>query len=136
MVYQELLIERIHSWLASIYANNINGELDPLSWKICFCLSRVTYGAYSLTWPAYMLINMSKRKFLHEKRVQFPLGCLGTPTWLPYVSLFWNTNWHGCHDVIWIRSKWYENIFFLSLWLKGLVTEVKILSSNVFSLDK
>ena len=25
----------------------------------------------------------NKRKFLHQKRVQFPQGCLGTPTWPP-----------------------------------------------------
>ena len=65
-------------WPASMLIN-INGELDSLSLKICFCLSKVDNRAYSLTWPASMLINMSKRKFLHEKRVQFPLGCLGTP---------------------------------------------------------
>ena len=42
------------------------------------------YRAYSLTWPASMLIFTNKRKFLHKKRVQFPQGCLGTPTWPPW----------------------------------------------------
>ena len=34
--------------------------------------------------PASMLILTNKRKFLHKKRVQFPQGCLGTPTWPPF----------------------------------------------------
>ena len=42
------------------------------------------YRAYSLTWPASMLIFTNKRKFLHKKRVQFPQGCLATPTWPPF----------------------------------------------------
>ena len=42
------------------------------------------YGAFSLTWPASMLIYWNKRKFLGKKIVQFPQGCLGTPTWPPY----------------------------------------------------
>ena len=42
------------------------------------------YRAYSLTWPASMLIFTNTRKFLHKKRVQFPQGCLGTLTWLPF----------------------------------------------------
>ena len=43
--------------------------------------NRNDYIAFSLTWPASMLIYWNKRKFLHNKRVQFPQGCLGTPTW-------------------------------------------------------
>ena len=39
--------------------------------------------AFSLTWPASMLIYWNKRKFLHKKRVQLPQDCLGTPTWPP-----------------------------------------------------
>ena len=42
------------------------------------------YRAYSLTWPASMLIFTNKRNFLHKKRVQFPQGCLATLTWLPF----------------------------------------------------
>ena len=30
------------------------------------------YGAFSLTWPASMLIYWNKRKFLRKKIVQFP----------------------------------------------------------------
>ena len=113
------------TWPASMLIN-INGELDPLSLKICFCLSRVANRAYSLTWPAYMLINMSKRKFLHEKRVQSPLGCL-------------KVHQHGCrfivleHQLTWLPWRHANTLWmiwkhiFLSLWLKGLVTEVKIL---------
>ena len=40
-----------------------------------------SYRAFSLTWPASMLIYCNK--FIHKKRVQFPQGCLGTPTWPP-----------------------------------------------------
>ena len=42
---------------------------------------------YSLTWPVYMLIYTNKRKFVHKKRVQvqFPRGCLGSPTWPPFL---------------------------------------------------
>ena len=40
--------------------------------------------AFSLTWPASMLIYWNKRKFLHKKRIQFPQDCLGTPTWPPF----------------------------------------------------
>ena len=42
------------------------------------------YRAFSLTWPASMLIYWNKRKFLRKKRVQFPQGCLRTPTWPPF----------------------------------------------------
>ena len=42
------------------------------------------YRAYSLTWPASMLIFTNKRKFVHKKRVQFPQGCLATQTWPPF----------------------------------------------------
>ena len=42
------------------------------------------YRACSLTWPASMVIFANKRKFLHKKRVQFPQGCLATPTWPPF----------------------------------------------------
>ena len=40
--------------------------------------------AFSLTWPASMLISWNKRKHLHEKRVQLPEDFLGTPTWPPF----------------------------------------------------
>ena len=41
--------------------------------------------AFSLTWPASMLIHENKRTCLHiKKRVQFPQGCVGTPTWPPF----------------------------------------------------
>ena len=40
--------------------------------------------AFSLTWPASMLIYWNKRKFLHKKRVQLPQDYLGTPTWPPF----------------------------------------------------
>ena len=42
------------------------------------------YRAYSLTWPASMLIFTNKRKFVHKKRVQFPQGCLAIQTWPPF----------------------------------------------------
>ena len=47
--------------------------------------------AFSLTWPASMLIYWNKRKYLDEKRVQLPENFLGTPTWQPF-HMFWNTN--------------------------------------------
>ena len=40
--------------------------------------------AFSLTWPAAMLIHWNKRKHLHEKRVQLPEDFVGTPTWSPF----------------------------------------------------
>ena len=42
------------------------------------------YRAFSLTWPASMLIYWNKRKFLRKKSVEFQQGCLGTPTWPPF----------------------------------------------------
>ena len=38
------------------------------------------YRAFSLTWPASMLIYWNKRKHLHEKGVKVPEDFLGTPT--------------------------------------------------------
>ena len=43
-------------------------------------ISTAFYRAFSLTWPASMLIYWNKRKFLHKKRIQPPQGCRGTPT--------------------------------------------------------
>ena len=43
-----------------------------------------TNSAFSLTWPASMLIYWNKRKHLHEKRVKLPEDFLGTPTWPPF----------------------------------------------------
>ena len=40
--------------------------------------------AFSLTWPASMLIYWNKRKHLHEQRVQIPGDFLSTPTWPPF----------------------------------------------------
>ena len=45
---------------------------------------RMGYRAFSITWPASMLINWNKRKHLHEKRVKLPEDFLGTPTWPPF----------------------------------------------------
>ena len=42
------------------------------------------YRAFSLTWPASMLIYWSKRKHLHEKSVKLPGDFLGKPTWPPF----------------------------------------------------
>ena len=47
------------------------------------------YIAFSLTWPASMLIYWNKTKRLHEKRVQLPedflgIHCFGTPIWPPW----------------------------------------------------
>ena len=42
------------------------------------------YRAFSLTWPAAMLIYWNKRKHLHEKSVQLPEDFVGgTPIWPP-----------------------------------------------------
>ena len=40
----------------------------------------LAFRAFSLTWPASMLIYWNKRKFLHKKRVQPPQDWFGTPT--------------------------------------------------------
>ena len=50
------------------------------------------YRAFPLIWPASILIYWNKRKFLPNKKVQFPQGCISTPTCVAAVSLFWNTN--------------------------------------------
>ena len=44
----------------------------------------LAFRAFSLTWPASMLIYWNKRKFLHKKRVQLPQDWFGTPTWPPF----------------------------------------------------
>ena len=49
-----------------------------------FCSPKLPDRAFSLTWPASMLIYWNKRKQLHEKRVQLPQDFLGTPTWPPF----------------------------------------------------
>ena len=49
-----------------------------------FSFVRTAYRAHLLTWPVSMLIYTNKRTFLHKNRVQFPQGCLGTPTWPPF----------------------------------------------------
>ena len=56
----------------------------------------------------YMLIYSNKRKVLHKKRVQvqFPQGCLGTPTWPPFLcfgTLIWPPWHHEKRLYIWIR---------------------------------
>ena len=40
----------------------------------------LAFRAFSLTWPASMLIYWNKRKFLHKKRVQPPQDWFGTAT--------------------------------------------------------
>ena len=55
------------------------------------------YRAFSLTWPASMLIYWNKVKHLHERRVQLPEDFLSTPTWLPF-HCFGTPN--GRRDVI------------------------------------
>ena len=57
--------------------------------------------AFSLTWPASMLIYWNKRKHLHEKRVKLPEDFLGTPTWPPF-HCFGTP--YGRRDVMWKRS--------------------------------
>ena len=57
----------------------------------CYRLRQKANRAFSLTWPASLLIHWNRRKFLHKKRVQFTQGCLGTPTWPPF-PFFWKTN--------------------------------------------
>ena len=42
------------------------------------------YRAFSLTWPASVLIYWNIRKHLHEKRRQLPEYFLCTPTWPPF----------------------------------------------------
>ena len=59
------------------------------------------YRAFSLTWPASMLIHWNKRKFLHKKRVQFRQGCLGTPAGRHFIAL---EHQYGHRDVMWKHS--------------------------------
>ena len=62
--------------------------------------------AFSLMWLASMLIYWNKRKFLHKKRVQFPQGCLGTPTYGRCFIVL--EHQYGCRDVM---SKDHEHVF-------------------------
>ena len=71
-IRRTLLDGRISAGLEGVRPSN--GELGR--WLL--------YRAYSLTWHASMLIYTNKRKCLLKKRVQFPQGCLGTPTWSPF----------------------------------------------------
>ena len=52
--------------------------------EICHDYDVLPYRAFSLTWPASMLIYWNKRMHLHEKRVQLPEDFLGIPTWPPF----------------------------------------------------
>ena len=54
------------------------------------CKRRLVNRAYSLTWPASMLINTNKRVFTKEKS-SIPTG-LSWYTNMAAVSLLWNTN--------------------------------------------
>ena len=72
------------------------------------------YRAFSLTWPASMLIYWNKRKRLHEKRIQLPEDFLGTPTWplfLCFGTPIWPpwVMWKRSIVLPWvIRAKWRE----------------------------
>ena len=44
-----------------------------------------SFGAFSLTWLAAILVKWNKRKYLHNNRVQFPEGQPGSSTWLPFL---------------------------------------------------
>ena len=44
----------------------------------------LSYGAFSLTWPASMQIYWNKREPWHKKRVQLPQDWFGTTTWTPW----------------------------------------------------
>ena len=61
----------------------VTGNVPVSYWPVVL----LVYRAFSLTWPASMLIYWNKRKFLHEKRIQLPQDCLGTPTWPPFYCL-------------------------------------------------
>lgn len=43
--------------------------------------------AFSLTWPAAILIYSTKRKYLHENVVHLPEDGFGTPKWPPFLRL-------------------------------------------------
>ena len=71
--------------------------------------SGLHYRAFSLTWPASMLIYWNRRKHLHDKRVQLPEGFLGTPTYgHRFIGL---EHQYGRRDVMWKRPfcKWSRN---------------------------
>ena len=59
----------------------------------------VFVGAFSITWPASMLIYWNKRKFLHKKRVQLSQDCLGTPTCGPPFHCFGTPIWPSWRQV-------------------------------------
>ena len=55
-----------------------------LTKKYLISLFTTVCRAFSLTWPASMLISWNKREHSHEKRVQLPENFLGTPIWRPW----------------------------------------------------
>ena len=80
IIYHRLLVYWLHlPNMVSIRRSRL-AVSHPSEDEIEECKNR----AFSLMWLASMLIYWNKRKFLHKKRVQFPQGCLGTPTWSPF----------------------------------------------------
>ena len=69
---------------------------------------KVPNRAFSLTWPAAMLIYWNKRKYLHEKNVQLPEDFVGTPTW-PSFHCFGTPIWPPSRHVktlhIWAQER-------------------------------
>ena len=63
-------------------------KFQPLAVKtkqnLCKTRNSWVNRAFSLTWPASMIVYWNKRRHLHEKRVQLPEDFLGTPTWPPF----------------------------------------------------
>ena len=84
-------ISDIWYFLAEYHKTVVEKRMDHLPSRPVCCKRYLTYfltryRAFSLTWPASMQIYWNKRKRLHEKRIQLPQDCLGTPTWPPFHS--------------------------------------------------
>ena len=61
----------------------LNPRLNFIILQGSCSINRVLYSWFSLMWSETMQISWNKRKILHEKRVQSPLGLNCTPTWPP-----------------------------------------------------
>ena len=76
-----------------------------------------------------MLINTNKRKRLHKKRVQFPLGCLGTPTWPPFYC-FGTPIWPPWRHVNISRS--HVKVFFFFWFIYFILRSRRVIFSWAF----
>ena len=87
--------------------------------------------AFSLTWAASVQFYWSKRKHLHEKRVQLPQDWFVTPTFPLFIVL---EHQYGRRDVMWKRSILYHCFFVLLPHLESFKISTKRTVQHVKSM--